>query len=470
MVATLLRGITFRLESSIIEIRKSGMRVAETLAERLGQNLRFDDLDGERHDQIAPISSKAVEGDVVEKCKEEKSMRHPRREKTLDPDAEYESSDDDGSNVEPSWTSEGVLHDDSSVEYEDGLIPYNLDDDEEDLRETSIPLYLRDCLALLRTPESEELASSHHRTALDEVAKLVRSHPADLHDVAIPLARQLLCMENKFDIEEFAGNRMKGLVALTVEEPTVVGEFLISEVFKSAGLATHLDILTTLEHASLELCGLEALSQKKLEQRRDAPAIEYKKHRDEETRNDYQGSSTRRWRRPRDEPQGVVNRFSGHIAGLWFYSLVGRFMENKQDTALWAGANGARLLSGLLLTLSCIVDCSGPSLDTEVLARNLVEFAWSFEDTNVPELRSSVLVALSSSLANLADEILASVLARGPLDYRRLRHIAIGDPDSTCRRLASALIQRCEASDPLIVIHSTSTKTLTTGRVETKMQ
>ncbi|CAB9528125.1 expressed unknown protein (Partial), partial [Seminavis robusta] len=48
LVAGLLEGVTVRLESSIPAIRKDGMMIAERLAQKMGQELQFDELDQER--------------------------------------------------------------------------------------------------------------------------------------------------------------------------------------------------------------------------------------------------------------------------------------------------------------------------------------------------------------------------------------------------------------------------------------
>ena len=41
------------------------------------------------------------------------------------------------------------------------------------------------------------------------------------------------------------------------------------------------------------------------------------------------------------KPLTVVHSF-GTVAPSWFYALVCGFVEHKEDTALWGGANSAR--------------------------------------------------------------------------------------------------------------------------------
>ena len=126
LVQNVLEGVTQRLGSSIDVVRKDGMRVAMKLADRLGQELEFDELDvsdDERHDLVFPSAS-------------DDSFHHAPRL---------------------------IDHDDDSILGDDeGVSAYDLNDDEDDLLETPRPLYLVECLDLLRTPESEDHAHSRH--------------------------------------------------------------------------------------------------------------------------------------------------------------------------------------------------------------------------------------------------------------------------------------------------------------------
>ncbi len=115
------------------------------------------------------------------------------------------------------------------------------------------------------------------------------------------------------------------------------------------------------------------------------------------------------------------------------------FVQNKDDTTLWGGANGGRLLTSFLLALSTIVECSGLTPGTEILARDLCEFAWSFRTVDVPEVRMALLIALASSLAALRDEALMGVLYSLNDLPEYLRGIALEDSDETCRTIASTI-------------------------------
>ena len=176
----------------------------------------------------------------------------------MDPDSDYVSdeAESDGDRTEDG--EDHSAYDDGSVLNDDerlNLVPFDLEDDEEDLRETPRPLQLRECLELLRTSETHDQAYTCHETALAELPRLIQQSPDDLPDFAVPLAVQLLRTENKFNIDRFSDMRNKSLCSLTVQEPLSVGGRLIHELFQDGGLADRIIILATLQDAIFSLSG-----------------------------------------------------------------------------------------------------------------------------------------------------------------------------------------------------------------------
>lgn len=153
-------------------------------------------------------------------------------------------------------------------------------------------------------------------------------------------------------------------------------------------------------------------------------------------------SRTRRWGKGSRQvkPLTVVNSF-GTVAPSWFYALVRGFVEHKEDTALWGGANGAHLLASFLIALATIAECSGLAPATEILAKDLIELAWSFRTVEVSEVRTAVLVAIRNSVVLLRDEALVSVLyGHGDLPVF-LQEVALEDSNDTCRVMAATLLK-----------------------------
>lgn len=273
LVGITLNGVSVRLQSSIHDIRMDGMRVGEALARYMDQPLKFDEMNDEHEptQKVLTVNEGGVsDEEKLIKSKTIRKNRHRKRTPQLvDPDAEYVSDDDSSTESEESGEDSDDERsededDDSIWDDTDELIPYNLDDDEEDLRETATPLYLRDCVNMLRTPDTNESAASRHETSLEAVSSLVRSDPTDLPDLTSPLCNTLLSMENKFDLPNFNENLTSGLQSLVVMQPMLAGEFLINDFFGSErGLDMRLLVLRTLDDAAYELCGDKALKQER---------------------------------------------------------------------------------------------------------------------------------------------------------------------------------------------------------------
>lgn len=455
VMTTLMRGVSLRLESSITHIRRDGMIVAEVIAKRLEQDLHFEELDGHRDDDMDTARKFSDDKDHPETFVSLPPHIHSkkgRKRKPVDPDEVYVSSEGEG--TEDS-SIENCLSDEDRSIWDDDLIPYDLEDEEDDLRPTPRPLFLRDCLRLFRIEENDENGPNQQEMALQQVEPLVRAKPMDLHDLAVPLTRELLRLQDLFNIDNFDELRIAGLIALTVHQPVLVGECIIQQLFCGDwGLSVRLDILHTIENASHELCGAKSMATKKAtmqaktSSREERPGMYPLTH-----KLDLVESRTRRWRSVRNDNMTIANRF-GQVSPIWFYALINGFMKSREDPKLWGGANGARLLSTFLLTLATIVECAGLSIGAEDLSKDLIEFSWSFRSAEVAEIRSSVLLAIASSLALLSNDVLLGVLYGGTVedipDF--VRRTALDDSDMTCRRLAVSLsrgIQEGLCSDPL---------------------
>ena len=511
LVTALLQGTTLRLQSSLAPLRLDGMRVGQALAACLGQaELHFEELDQynqrrqqepEEPNEPEPPESVVEEPSVQPSVDRVPSWRprpppRQRRRKNRkllqDPDAEYVSEDDDSSDCTSNASHESNDSDDDSV-WEELPQRYDLEDDQEDIRETPRPLYLRDALELLRTPETDDHAWSHHETALEELPSLIRRNMADLPDVAVDLAVQVLHQENKYDMTEFGEQQQACLIALLVMEPYTVGMALITDAFgNSCGLSTRLHVLAALQTAAQEFAGcpqpleLESPQQSPhlLEEVQDR--VHGKRHlitttrtttnanskdfmtggsdtHNNETTNQEQAletlERTRRWGRGRWDSNKTIekqnvdaksNRF-GPVAPHWFYALLGNFVQRREDATLWEGTLGAQFLSHLLLTMSLILDLAGPlvlnsTMTVTTMAHDLASLVWGFcSSAELPELRSAALQAVASSIhcmqrssPSSASRILAFMQQQQQQEnvLTTLQAMASHDPDPQCRTLA----------------------------------
>ena len=294
IVSALISGVTNRLESSLTEVRMDGMRVGERMAIILGKKLHFEELDGSRDKESPELGSKKNGADYheVSSVKNKKDLRSPQKARKkpktpkdasvlmngIDPDELYISDEDDSSTSAASnnlYNPNNSSSDDDSSSFEsdsvwdnDDLVPHELSDDEEDLRPVPRPVYLRDCLSLLRAPENDSLAYDKHEAALKAIANIVRSSPPDLSDLAAALTRELIFMENKFNLEGFPELRWEGLCALCICAPVIVAQCLTKELFGSVSLGVRLDTLGIMENAAEELCGAAELRREREERQK----------------------------------------------------------------------------------------------------------------------------------------------------------------------------------------------------------
>ena len=268
-VLLLMQGVSNRLQSSNPDIRRDGMIIGEVLGKHvLNQPIIFDELHSDDMKEVGVTTADAKNQSCIPQTVSRKVRVRPSkgriRDLQTDPDALYVSDSDpseDGSNR--SVESDGQYSDDSEVDDDEGAYlqgNYNVEDDELDLRVAGVPLYLQECLDLLRTPETDEVVHAKHQAALEALPKLIRARPGDLQDFGSVLAKQLVGMENNFSIEGFDDKLLEPLCALLVEEPLMVGQALVDDLFHRDGSLYNRSLtLTAMEEASLELSGAHSL-------------------------------------------------------------------------------------------------------------------------------------------------------------------------------------------------------------------
>lgn len=459
IILRLVQGVTNRLESSNALVRRQGMRVAELLAPLLGQKLRFSELDQNR------------EGNVIE----EQVVDHKKRSEMI-------SEDNRLSNVEASSQIQEELKDDGddddSVWSEGDLVPYDLEDDEDDLAAVKRPRYLRDCLALLRTPADDKNAFESVESALKHIASLVKTNPPDLPDLARHIAKELLHAEDKFNMRDFALLRWDALCALLVHAPIAVSRLFTEALFESVSLGVRLDILGLFEQAADDLCGAAALREDRHARRELSlgPESQTKisgkrqllQDKSEECTVTRTGASksvglvyskqniaaledkTRRWGKGRHRPQQktATNRF-GQLAPMWFFPLISGWIRTKDDSSIWGGANGAKFFASFLIALSKILESAGNHPCAIFLASDLFELAWPFRNADSREIRMAVLVTIATCCPFLPVEFFASRNEDENL-ATFLRAVALRDSDSSCRQIA-AIVAKSIASNVLAI-------------------
>jgi hypothetical protein len=163
------------------------------------------------------------------------------------------------------------------------------------------------------------------------------------------------------------------------------------------------------------------------------------------TVSDFENDRTRRWGKSSGNGDGQtpINNQFAQVAPVWFYSLVGNFVQRKDDAVLWGDEIGATLLANLFLSLGRIVWCAGPNtLGIDILANDLFDLIWPFRTAEIGALRHSVLCSAGMVVGFLRQEtILSLLLDRSDNALLPNLHLLSDDSDSDCRSASRALMR-----------------------------
>ena len=437
VIQSLVVGITNRLDVSEISIRQDGMMIAEKLAPILGQELQFDELDSIRDEGFHLEKDGISTLDIQDKPMKPKSQRKKAKKSSVDIDPDEYLSDESCAINEGESISDSISNSSSDVTScndsewgDENIIPLALSDNEEDLRPVPKPIYLQECLTLLQGTMDDHDAKYMQDVALTEIESIVRDLPPDLNELAALLTKELIFVENKYNLPSFSKHRWEGLCALAACAPTSVIPCLQNEVFADVSLEVRLEALEIMKYASWELCGQIELNKWRHDKDR---LIDHSQSLVKLTEN-----NTRRWRRGVQAIKSVENKF-GEVAPLFFYPLLQGFVESKLNQRLWGGENGGRLLSSLLVTLSTFVDCSGMHPGTSILSSDLFEITWSFHKAQNPEVRRAVLFSIATCIPYLNSDALVKIIYNDRILHELLR-IKDLDSNSECRQIASMIL------------------------------
>jgi hypothetical protein len=253
VLLTLMNGVSERLHSTNPGTRRDGMMIGQALGLYvINEPVVFDELRNHEEDRCRSTHCPSDHSSPMRQPQPQ-YQRKRLQMRDADPKAEIVGSSNESSDT---------LHCSDDSEWEDDearQMRYDIYDDEEDLREVPLPLYLNECLDLLRVSETVDGAFASHEAALQALPRLVRERPGDLADVGPLLAKQLVVMENKFQMDDFDAMVLAPLCALTVEEPLAVGHALIEDMFRDGSLYNRTLALTALNESAWELSGNKRL-------------------------------------------------------------------------------------------------------------------------------------------------------------------------------------------------------------------
>ena len=231
------------------------MKIAREFSVLMGHNIEFDEL-----------------------IEEEKRLKE-RQEWQERQEQELPIEDDRGINCPPLTSagskqcnllsSRGLGRKDHSYDDSDG----NSDSSDSEIEgydlpaespEDFLPLtnYLRVCLELLLASDADKDAHDKQLAALKSVPRIVLTNPVDACDVCGPLLRELLRLNNNFNMEEFDTLRDCAVQSLLVTYPEIAAPVLAWAVEEeSFSISMRIFAIASLSKAAFSLSGLLNIKQ-----------------------------------------------------------------------------------------------------------------------------------------------------------------------------------------------------------------
>lgn len=439
-MASLMAGVSCRLDSSLPAVRRLGMVVAEVASARIqpeGPPLKFQYEDDELSCELLALVAPQTMGDSSSE-----TTGSPQAMPVTAETPEKEALGDSTPQAQPQGS-------DSELDSDDEFVPYDMSGDKE-LKSSKTPAYVRDCLEALTACEDWE----RWEAALRALEGLILRSPAAAKEVSVELARVLLHLEERTSVVDFEGLRQRALVAVTVTDPALVAEYLTSQFYAlNYSLRQRMDILDVLTLAAQELSRPGRLrgapqpsSPSPASQPDSTPVPAWRAVVEERIRG-----KTRRFSRgsSRSVPVGNANSFS-EVAGSFFFPLVQRFDRPLVTFDLLGGDH--LVLGRLAHTLGALMYLAVNTKVAVAMGKALLEFVWALRFHTDAYVRQGLLTAVSAVLLSTPAQRLLEDLPDELLEARSwLADVAEQDPDEDCRVLAvKALLLLQKLSDKLL--------------------
>ncbi|XP_069503069.1 telomere length regulation protein TEL2 homolog isoform X2 [Ambystoma mexicanum] len=425
LLGSMLAGVQCHLDSSVPQVRRLGMIVAESISACItteGPCLKFQYEDDEQSQELRSLlespSSEPILHSLSSNGKSKNSCESPT------PDTGIPNS---------------AVPSDSELDSDDELPVYDMSHDTP-LKKAKAPVYIRDCIEALVSSEDVE----KFEATLASLGTLIRKSPAATKEVSVELAKVLLHLEDKGSLAQFVHQRHRALVAVTIIDPVPVSQYLIAQFYAmNYSLRQRMDILDVLASAAQEL------SQPKTTTSPDAtrPAIELLSS---TLSSDATSGAQQDWRRIVDEriqrktrrfakeasdvPPSVPNRFNA-VVGHFFFPLIQNF-DRPLVTFDLLGED-CLVLGRLVHTLGILMYFALHTTVAHLLGKALLEFVWSLRFHSDIYVRQGLLFCISLTLLSVPKERLIADMTDELLETQYwLADVAEQDADSDCRRLA----------------------------------
>uniref|UniRef100_A0A8C3LR59 Telomere length regulation protein TEL2 homolog n=1 Tax=Chrysolophus pictus TaxID=9089 RepID=A0A8C3LR59_CHRPC len=401
LLTSMMEGVKCHLESSLPQIRRLGMIVAESISSKIN-------TDG-------PVLKFQYEED--DEARELKSLLVPPAPLSVLPGL---PDNDWAKNSLPLWANSCLYF----VDSDDDLIPYDMSEDKE-LKKTKAPVYIRDCIEILTG--SEDL--DKWEEAVKALESLVRKNPAAAREVSVELAKILLHLEEKTCLEGFAELRQKAQVAVLTTDPIPVAQYLTSQFYSlNYSLRQRMDILDVLVLAAQELSCAKGRGKTKHSGAQN-PRIQLLP----------ESGSSKDWRRIVDERiKSKTRRFAkgqsqveqpsrpnefNSLAGHFFFPLIQNF-DRPLSTFDLLGEDHF-VLGRLVHTLAVLMYLAVNTMAVTAMGKALLEFVWALRFHTDSYVRQGLLSCVSSILLSVPAEHLLQDVTEELLETRSWNAVAL---------------------------------------------
>uniref|UniRef100_A0A8B9DJ31 Telomere length regulation protein TEL2 homolog n=1 Tax=Anser cygnoides TaxID=8845 RepID=A0A8B9DJ31_ANSCY len=359
LLTSMMEGVKCHLDSSLPQIRRLGMIVAESISSKINTDGPVLKFQYEEDDEARELKSLLVQA--------------------------------------PSICAVPSLPDDN----DDDLTPYDMSEDKE-LKKTKAPVYIRDCIEVLTGSEDTD----KWEATVKALESLVRKNPAATREVSVELAKILLHLEEKTCIEGFAELRQRAQVAVLTVDPIPVAQYLTSQFYSlNYSLRQRMDILDVLVLAARELSFPKVHGKIKHVEK---PCVQLLPGSD--SSNDWRKivderikSKTRRFAKGPSQVQVASgpNEFNS-VAGHFFFPLLQNF-DRPLSTFDLLGEDHF-VLGRLVHTLAVLMYLAVNTVAVTAMGKALMEFVWALRFHTDSYVRQGLLSCISSVLLSVPAE------------------------------------------------------------------
>ncbi|NXX74516.1 TELO2 protein, partial [Urocolius indicus] len=431
LLTSMMEGVKCHLDSSLPQVRRLGMIVAESISSRINTDGPVLKFQYEEDEEVRELKSLLVQTPAISAVpslpEDSKSEKAAAAQPLV---SESNKKSHSAASVVPDEES------DAELDSDDELIPYDMSDDKE--LKVKAPVYIRDCIEVLTGSEED---MDKWEATVKALESLIRRNPAATREVSVELAKILLHLEEKTCVEGFVVLRQRAQVAVLTTDPVPVAKYLTSQFYSlNYSLRQRMDILDVLVLAAQELSSPKSHGKTK-QPDAQKPCIQVLAASD----------SPKDWRRVVDERiKSKTRRFAtgqsqveqtfspnefNSVAGHFFFPLIQHF--DRPLTTFDLLGEDHLVLGRLVHTLAVLMYLAVNTVAAPAMGKALLEFGWALRFHTDSYVRQGLLSCVSSVLLSVPAQRLLEDVAEELLETQSwLGDVLEKDPDGDCRRLA----------------------------------